>query len=136
MPYRGRAPAARGPRTAARYAVIGGGKTGIDAVLFLLDQNVPPDLITWVVPRDAWLYDRAVFDPRRVSLFFVRQMELFAATDGNLDETLLGLDFRVSAGAFFQARFSRYPLPMHMPRCCVLFEMIATFFLLSPNYRP
>ena len=33
--------------------VIGGWKTEIDAVPFLLDHDVNPDKISWVVPNDA-----------------------------------------------------------------------------------
>ncbi len=40
------------------YTIIGGGKTGIDACLWLLEQNVDPDDIRWIMPRDAWLLDR------------------------------------------------------------------------------
>lgn len=40
------------------YVVIGAGKTGIDACLWLLEHRVDPDNITWVVSRDAWLLDR------------------------------------------------------------------------------
>lgn len=40
------------------YVVIGAGKTGIDACLWLLEQHVEPDKITWIVSRDAWLLDR------------------------------------------------------------------------------
>lgn len=40
------------------YTVIGAGKTGIDACLWLLAHHVDPDNITWVVNRDAWLIDR------------------------------------------------------------------------------
>jgi NAD(P)-binding Rossmann-like domain len=42
----------------AGYVVIGGGKTGIDACLWLLENNVNPDKIQWIMPRDAWLLDR------------------------------------------------------------------------------
>ena len=42
-----------------RYMVIGAGKTGMDACLFLLKHGVAPDQIGWVMPRDAWLFDRA-----------------------------------------------------------------------------
>jgi len=42
----------------AGYTVIGGGKTGIDACLWLLEQKVDPDHIRWIMPRDAWLLDR------------------------------------------------------------------------------
>lgn len=44
--------------TPAGYVVIGGGKTGIDACLWLLQHQVDPDSITWIRPRDAWLLDR------------------------------------------------------------------------------
>jgi len=40
------------------YVVIGAGKTGIDACLWLLGKDVDPDKITWIVNRDAWLLDR------------------------------------------------------------------------------
>ena len=40
------------------YVIIGGGKTGIDAVLWLLENQVNPDHITWIMPRDGWLIDR------------------------------------------------------------------------------
>eukprot|EP00092_Neocalanus_flemingeri_P030778 GFUD01033429.1.p1 GENE.GFUD01033429.1~~GFUD01033429.1.p1 ORF type:complete len:486 (-),score=94.83 GFUD01033429.1:107-1420(-) len=42
----------------SHYLVIGGGKTGIDAVLFLLDHGVNQDKISWVVPNDAWFWNR------------------------------------------------------------------------------
>lgn len=48
----------------AGYTVIGGGKTGIDACLWLLEQRVNPDSIRWVVPRDAWLLDRQNTQPQ------------------------------------------------------------------------
>jgi len=40
------------------FVVIGGGKTGIDAVLWLLENSIHPDKITWIKSRDAWLFDR------------------------------------------------------------------------------
>lgn len=45
------------------FVVIGGGKTGIDACLWLLENNVDPDLITWIVSRDGWLLDRRNTQP-------------------------------------------------------------------------
>lgn len=46
-----------------RYVVIGAGKTGIDAIGFLLDQGVSQERIQWVVPNDAWLWGRATVQP-------------------------------------------------------------------------
>ena len=45
------------------FVVIGGGKTGIDACLWLLENRVDPDKITWIVSRDAWLLDRRNTQP-------------------------------------------------------------------------
>lgn len=45
------------------YVIIGGGKTGIDACLWLLEHQVDPDHITWIVSRDAWLLDRQNTQP-------------------------------------------------------------------------
>ena len=46
-----------------KYVVIGGGKTGIDACLWLLENQVNPDDICWIMPRDAWLMDRKNTQP-------------------------------------------------------------------------
>jgi hypothetical protein len=50
-------------RPHAAYTVVGSGKTGIDACLWLLENGVPPARIRWVMPRDAWWMDRANFQP-------------------------------------------------------------------------
>ena len=50
-------------RPHAAYAVVGSGKTGMDAILWLLENGVAPERIRWVMPRDAWLMNRANFQP-------------------------------------------------------------------------
>ena len=47
----------------AVYAVIGSGKTAVDACVWLLDNGVEPDRIRWIRPRDAWFHDRRHFQP-------------------------------------------------------------------------
>jgi hypothetical protein len=42
---------------------VGSGKTGMDAILWLLENGVAPERIRWVMPRDAWLMNRANFQP-------------------------------------------------------------------------
>ncbi len=59
----------------AKFCVVGSGKTGMDAVLWLLDQGVAHDRIRWIMPRDAWWIDRAAAQ-------FVA--DDFAATVGNV----------------------------------------------------
>lgn len=41
------------------YCIIGGGKTGIDACLWLLENGADPSNIRWIVPRDAWWINRS-----------------------------------------------------------------------------
>lgn len=50
-------------RSDCSYAVHGAGKTAADACTWLLDNDVQPDRIRWVRPRDAWFYDRSHFQP-------------------------------------------------------------------------
>ncbi len=45
------------------FTVVGGGKTGIDAILWLLENHVPPQNIRWVKSRDAWLINRKNTQP-------------------------------------------------------------------------
>lgn len=61
----------------AGFVIIGGGKTGIDACLWLLQQQVNPDDITWIVSRDAWLIDRQNAQPSEA--FFEQTMGAQAA---------------------------------------------------------
>jgi len=70
----------------SRYVIIGAGKTGMDACLFLLKNGVNPDVISWIMPRDSWLLDRANIQP--AGLFadslvqgFARQMAAIAASE-------------------------------------------------------
>ncbi|MES2902647.1 MAG: NAD(P)/FAD-dependent oxidoreductase, partial [Pseudomonadota bacterium] len=54
------------PRLAAdapHFCVLGAGKTGMDACVWLLTNGVTPDRVTWIVPRDSWLVNRAFTQP-------------------------------------------------------------------------
>ena len=73
-----------------RYTVVGAGKTGMDACLWLLQNGTDPARIRWVVPHDAWLIDRANVQPGVAQLprFFgalAAQMECVAQAD-SLDD--------------------------------------------------
>ena len=50
-------------RPYANYTVVGAGKTGMDACIWLLQNGVDPARIRWIMPRDAWMLDRASFQP-------------------------------------------------------------------------
>ncbi|MEM9179026.1 MAG: NAD(P)-binding protein [Pseudomonadota bacterium] len=45
------------------FTVLGAGKTAMDVCVWLLQQGVDPDEITWVRPRDVWMTDRTFVQP-------------------------------------------------------------------------
>ncbi|SKB04115.1 NAD(P)-binding protein [Aeromicrobium choanae] len=47
----------------SEYVIAGAGKTATDACIWLLAHGVDPDRITWVRPRDPWMFDRAAIQP-------------------------------------------------------------------------
>lgn len=59
-------PSSELPRMAAAhagYVVVGSGKTGMDACLWLLENGADPDSIRWVMPRDYWWINRETYQP-------------------------------------------------------------------------
>jgi hypothetical protein len=69
-----------------RFAVLGAGKTAIDSATFLLAGGVPADAITWVLPRDPWLSNRACIQPgleffQQTIGALARQCEIYATAD-------------------------------------------------------
>jgi hypothetical protein len=69
----------------AGYDIIGGGKTALDAIGWLLDRGTPPERIRWIRPRDSWLLNRAFFQPgeqtRQTLLGVVDQLEAMVECD-------------------------------------------------------
>ncbi len=45
------------------FAILGAGKTAMDAAVWLLQSGVPAARIQWVVPRDSWLVRRITTQP-------------------------------------------------------------------------
>ena len=85
------------PSSPTGYTVIGGGKTAMDACLWLLDSGVPPDAIRWIRPRDAWILDRMATEPldRLPGLIEKVSRELEAAAEA---ESVDDLFQRLEAG--------------------------------------
>ena len=84
------------PNTAtdsAQYVIIGGGKTGIDACLWLLENKVSPDRITWIVSRDAWLINRQNIQPAE---------EFFDTTFGAMANQFVAISKANSAREIFE----------------------------------
>lgn len=63
---------------ATSYAVLGAGKTAVDACLWLLEQGVDPERIQWVRPQDAWFHDRAGFQPLELVVSIMEGLALDA----------------------------------------------------------
>ena len=53
----------RGGDLPGHYAILGAGKTAMDAGVWLLQAGVDPADITWVRPRDSWLINRTYTQP-------------------------------------------------------------------------
>ncbi len=73
-------------QTPSGYVVVGAGKTGIDAALWLLDNGVAPKDICWIMPRDSWFQDRANVQPgeeffKQSYGSFATQMEVLARAE-------------------------------------------------------
>jgi hypothetical protein len=51
-------------RQYGNYTVVGAGKTGIDACLWLLANGIDPSSITWIMPRDSFYMERSTIQPR------------------------------------------------------------------------
>lgn len=54
-------PGARPPR--GRYVIVGGGKTAMDVIVWLLESGIDPQKLRWIVPRDSWLINRDTVQP-------------------------------------------------------------------------
>lgn len=61
------------------YTVVGAGKTGIDACLWLISNGIDPKNISWIMPRDSWLIERGGLQPG--SQFAERTARRVAATE-------------------------------------------------------
>ena len=82
-------------KPASGFTVIGAGKTAMDACMWLLENEVDPDLIRWIRPRDAWLLDRTFAQPLELvgSLMEGVALNLQSAAEAeNVDDLFLRLE--------------------------------------------
>jgi hypothetical protein len=77
-------PTLSGP--ASGYTILGGGKTAIDACLWLVDAGVPPEAIRWIRPRDAWLLDRAFQQPLELLPRLMEGVSLYLEAAAQADD--------------------------------------------------
>ena len=78
------------------FVVIGGGKTGVDACLWLLENGVDPDTIQWIVSQDPWMFVRDNFqtsDEFFTDIFTVEAERWAAIADAeNVEEMFFKLE--------------------------------------------
>jgi len=72
----------------SQFVIIGGGKTGMDAVIWLLENNKEANDIHWIIPRDSWILNREFIQPGKFleqsQIKFAEQMIAIAeSTDKN-----------------------------------------------------
>ena len=97
-----------------RYTILGGGKTAMDAAVWLLENGADPETITWVYPRDSWLINRNVTQPgvkfaeRRLGGFVAQLEAMQAAT--SVDDLFERLE---AAGVMLRIDQSATPTMLH-----------------------
>jgi hypothetical protein len=80
------------PEAGTGYTIIGGGKTAMDACIWLLDNGVAPGVIRWIRPREAWLLDRAFQQPLDLVVRLIEGVSLYleAAAEAESVDDLFG----------------------------------------------
>ena len=94
----------RESRPESGYVIVGAGKTGMDACLWLLANDVDPHAITWIMPRDSWMLDRASIQPGD---FFDRTMDDFSGRTMVHDYQLTTIGNALKSAKLAQACWSR-----------------------------
>ncbi len=73
------------------FYVIGNGKTGMDAVLYLLGKGIAENNIHWVCPNQAWLFSRKDLQVGNVAKVVLEQADILRTT-ANVDEFFLAME--------------------------------------------
>ena len=97
-----------------RFTILGGGKTGMDTGVWLLENGASEDAITWICPRDSWLINRettqpgAAFFEQSVGAFARQLTAMQAASD--VEDLFLRLE---QAGVMLRIDPTRTPTMFH-----------------------
>jgi hypothetical protein len=76
-----------------RFVIVGAGKTGTDAIVWLLTNGVPAERITWIRPREPWMLNRATVQPDPALALRVAADTMTAAAEAqSLDDLFLRLE--------------------------------------------
>ena len=61
-----------------RYVVIGAGKTGLDALSYLLDHGVDQERIVWIVSNDSWFFCRDFLEGEKIKTAYKNTPQFFS----------------------------------------------------------
>lgn len=87
------------------FYIIGNGKTGMDAILFLLKKGISAKRIYWICPNQAWLFNRASLQAGMVAKEVLRHAEYFKNA-ANSEEVFLKIE---KTGAIFRINENALP---------------------------
>ncbi|RDW57783.1 hypothetical protein BP5796_12584 [Coleophoma crateriformis] len=73
------------------FTVLGAGKTAMDTCLWLLEQDVDPARIRWIIPADYWFFNRANIQGSLE--FFEESIDGFAGMFESISEARNASDF-------------------------------------------
>lgn len=100
-------------RSAERFVIVGGGKTALDAAVWLLESGVPPSSIRWIRPREGWWANRKFQQPHSLLPDFLEgttiQMEAMAEAS-SIDDLFASLE---AAGVFLRLDTKVAPTMLH-----------------------
>lgn len=98
------------------YTILGAGKTAMDSIVWLRENGASVDQISWVMPRDPWMMNRALSQPRGACFYesyggVTRQLEAGrdATSVDNFAERM------EQAGIWMRVDSSVQPKIMHGP---------------------
>ncbi|MDP1793119.1 MAG: NAD(P)-binding protein [Acidimicrobiales bacterium] len=81
------------PDTPPSYVIVGAGKTATDGIIWLLHNGVASDRIMWIRPRDPWMLNRAMVQPKpEVALGLAADTMTAASEAESLDDLFLRLE--------------------------------------------
>ena len=78
-------------RAHEKYLIVGAGKTGIDAILYLLDNGVSAERIHWVISNDMWMWPREMASPKTVGGMLLGQLKAIIDSS-NIDEAFMRME--------------------------------------------
>ena len=74
-----------------KFYIIGNGKTGMDAVLYLLSRGIAEKNIYWICPNQAWLFNRPALQAGKVSGVVLKQLDILRTTK-SVDDFFLEME--------------------------------------------